>query len=48
VQIRNARVFFRFSCLGTITLMPLPILPAMIGFALANQKAALRAQLSYD
>lgn len=31
MQIRNARVFFRFSCLGTITLMPLLVLPAMIG-----------------
>jgi MFS family permease len=31
VQIQNARVFVHLSCLGTIALMPLLILPAMIG-----------------
>ncbi len=31
MQILNARVFVRLSCLGTITLMPLLTLPAMVG-----------------
>ena len=31
MQIRNVKAFARLSCLGTIALMPLLILPAMIG-----------------